>query len=93
MNVLLLLDDGWEATLVAEAFFLDVCTVEEYRQLYKATGASGVAALGYKGHPFSHMTSKELFVLKAHMAEQMSNLASRMRLCGKTSVIFTRLMQ
>jgi DNA-binding NarL/FixJ family response regulator len=57
MNVLLLLDDGWDAARVAEALFLDVRTVEDYRRLYKTSGASGVGALGYKGHPFSQMTA------------------------------------
>jgi transposase len=71
MNVLLLLDDGWEMGRVAEALFLDVRTVEEYLRLYIASGASAVGALGYKGHPFSQMTKPELSALKAHMAEQM----------------------
>jgi transposase len=71
MNVLLLLDDGWDVTRVAEALFLDVRTVEEYRRLYKASGASGVGTLGYKGHPFRQMTAPELFVLRAHLAAQM----------------------
>jgi hypothetical protein len=39
MNVLLLLDDGWEVAWVAEALFLDARTVEEYRHLYIASGA------------------------------------------------------
>jgi len=71
MNVLLLLDDGWDAARVAEALFLDPRTVEEYRRLYEASGASGVGTLGYKGHPFSQMTAAELIALKAHLAEQM----------------------
>jgi transposase len=71
MNALLLLDDGWEVARVAEALFLDVRTVEEYRRLYKASGAFAIGTLGYKGHPFSQMAEPELFALKAHMAEQM----------------------
>jgi transposase len=71
MNVLLVLDDGWDVARVAEALFLDGRTVEEYRRLYEASGASGVGTLGYKGHPFSQMTAAELTALKAQLTEQM----------------------
>jgi transposase len=86
MNVLLLLDDEWDVARVAKALFLGIRTGEEYRRLYKASGASGVGTLGYKGHPFSQMTAPELFALKAHMAKQMY-LASEV-VCGYVEKAF-----
>jgi hypothetical protein len=75
MNVLLLLDDEWDVARVAKALFLDIRTGEEYRRLYKASGASGDGTLGYNGHPFSQMMAAELFALKAHMAIEIRAIA------------------
>lgn len=71
MNALLLLDDGWEVARVAEALFLDERTVEEYHRLYAKQGATGVRAMGYKGHSFRTMSEAESTVLKVHLATQM----------------------
>jgi transposase len=49
MNVLLLLDDGWEPRQIAAALFLDETTVAQHRHLYERSGRSGVEALSYSG--------------------------------------------
>ena len=41
MNVLLLLDDGWEPRQIAAALFLDETTVSQHRHLYERSGRSG----------------------------------------------------
>src|SRR3954471_3592497 len=45
MNVLLLLDDGWEPRQIAAALFLDETTVSQHRHLYERSGRSGVEGL------------------------------------------------
>src|SRR3954453_15272418 len=49
MNVLLLLDDGWEPRQIAAALFLDETTVSQHRHLYERSGRSGVEGLPYGG--------------------------------------------
>lgn len=49
MNVLLLLDDGWELRRIAEALYLDEGTVAEHRRRYEAEGRAGIERLEYAG--------------------------------------------
>src|SRR3954447_13415724 len=49
MNVLLLLDDGWEPRQIAAALFRDETTVSQHRHLYERSGRSGVEGLSYGG--------------------------------------------
>ena len=50
MNVLLLLDDGWEPRRIAEALYIDEGTVAEHCRHYEAGGRAGIERLDYHGH-------------------------------------------
>jgi transposase len=50
MNVLLLLDDGWEPRRIAEALYIDESTVAEHRSRYAAEGRAWIERLAYQGH-------------------------------------------
>lgn len=45
MNVLLLLDDGWEPRRIAEALYLDEGSVAQHRHRYEAEGRAGIDAV------------------------------------------------
>ncbi len=47
MNVLVLLDDGWEARRIAEALYLDEGTVWDHRRRYETPGRAGMERLNY----------------------------------------------
>jgi Putative ATPase subunit of terminase (gpP-like) len=64
MNVLLLLDDGWEPGRIAQALYLDEGSVAQHRRRYEAQGREGIERLDYVG------TSAAL------NAEQQDQLAS-----------------
>lgn len=49
MNVLLLVDDGWELRRIAEALYIDEGTVGEHRRRYEAEGRAGIERLDYAG--------------------------------------------
>jgi transposase len=49
MNVLLLLDDGWEPQRIAVALFLDETTVALHRRRYEQEGRTGIERLDYGG--------------------------------------------
>src|SRR3954449_8007335 len=49
MNVLLLLDDGWEPRQIAAALFIDETTVAQHRRLYDTRGRAGMKALACCG--------------------------------------------
>lgn len=51
MNVLLLLDDGWEPARIAAALFIDEGTVSNHGKLYEAAGRAGVEKLDYDLRP------------------------------------------
>jgi transposase len=71
MNVLLLLDDGVAAGMIARMLYLDERTVAEYHQLYATKGPAGVSALCYKGNPNSMMSAAETEALKARLRTQI----------------------
>jgi transposase len=50
MNVLLLLDDGWEPSRIAEALYLDEGSVAQHRRRYETQGREGIERLDYPGH-------------------------------------------
>ena len=49
MNVLLLLDDGWEPRRIARALYIDEGTVAEHRRRYEVDGRAGMERLDYHG--------------------------------------------
>jgi transposase len=49
MNVLLLLDDGWEPRRIAEALYMDEGSVAQHRRRYETQGREGVERLDYVG--------------------------------------------
>src|SRR5262249_35818985 len=49
INVLLLLDDGWEPGRIAEALYLDEGTVAQHRRRYETQGREGIERLEYIG--------------------------------------------
>lgn len=51
MNVVLLLDDGWEPRRIAQALYLDEGTIAQHRRRYEEQGRAGIERLDYLGHP------------------------------------------
>jgi transposase len=66
MNVLLLLDDGWELQRVAAALYLDAGTVAEHLRRYETQGRAGIERLDYAGRS-SLLTAEQEAVLRAHV--------------------------
>jgi transposase len=66
MNVLLLLDDGWEAQRIAAALFVDEATVAQHRRRYEREGRTGIERLDYAGRA-SLLTAGQEQVLCAHV--------------------------
>lgn len=66
MNVLLLLDDGWEAGRIAQALYLDEGTVAEHRRRYESQGRAGIERLDYVGRA-SLLTQEQEAALCAHV--------------------------
>jgi transposase len=59
MNVLLLLDDGWEPRRIAEALYIDEGSVAEHRRRYQKQGRHAIERLDYLGHPAA-LTAEQL---------------------------------
>jgi transposase len=66
MNVLLLLDDGWEPCRISEALFLDQGTVAEHRRRYETQGRAGIERLDYVGRA-SLLTAEQEQALCSHV--------------------------
>jgi transposase len=49
INVLLLLDDGWEPRRIAEALYLEEGTVAQHKRRYETQGREGIERLDYVG--------------------------------------------
>ena len=66
-NILLLLDKGWTCEQVAEAFFLEISTIEAVRRAYMAGGISSLYAADILGRPLK-LTVAQREELAEHLA-------------------------
>ena len=74
MNVLLLLDDGWNAARIAAALYLDASTVAEHRALYEQRGRAGVESLSYPGR-VSALSAEQRSMLSDWIAAEVPQTA------------------
>jgi transposase len=76
LNVLLLLDDGWEPRQIAAALYIDETTVAQHRRLYETGGCSGVEELPYRGRR-SALDDEQQKALAAWIEERVPQTAKQ----------------